>query len=109
MDRESILFFRARSCAVLRRLRLLIAYIAWLGCLGLLGYEVVQKSPGSVIGPLPGAVLAARADRVVVYRADTGIGPVDRLLHETQEAWLYYRDLALGPPSTRAGKDAPRP
>ncbi len=86
---------------MLRRLRLVAAYIAWLACLGLLGYEVVQKSPGSVLGPLPGAELAGRADRGVVYRAGTGIEPVDRLVHETQEALLYYRDLALGPPVDR--------
>jgi hypothetical protein len=78
------------------RLRPVIILAFWLATVGLLGYEVVQKSPETPLGPLPGATLASWADRSVAWRAVTGITPVDRLLHESQEACLYYRGLAGG-------------
>jgi len=82
--------------SVMRRLSLILASLLWLGLVGLLGYEVIQKSPATPIGPLPGHVLAGRADRAIHYRATTGIKPVDRVLHEGQEALCYYRLLILG-------------
>ena len=78
------------------RLRNLTALVLWLASVGLLGYEVVQKSPRTFLGPLPGAAVAARADQAVDWRPLTGITPVDQLLHESQEACLYYRGLATG-------------
>ncbi len=80
----------------MRRLSMLLLSLAWLGFVGLVGYEVVQKSPATPLGPLPGHELAGRADRQVRFRATTGMLPVDRLLHEGQEACVYYRDLARG-------------
>ena len=80
------------------RLRNLAILILWLATTGLLSYEVVQKSPRTPLGPLPGAALATQADRSVTWEATTGITPVDMLLNETREACLYYRSLALGRP-----------
>ena len=40
--------------------------------------------------------VAARADRAVDWRPLTGITAVDQLLHESQEACLYYRGLVTG-------------
>ena len=78
------------------RLRNLVMFVLWLATTGLVSYEVVQKSPRTPLGPLPGAATAAVADRSVTWEATTGITPVDRLLHESREACFYYRGLALG-------------
>ena len=80
----------------MRRLRTTSIIVAWLAVLALVGYEVVQKAPETGLGPLPGSDLAAQADRVVRYRALTGVMPVDQLLHESLEACLYYEGLATG-------------
>ena len=87
------------------QLRKIVVLVLWLASVGLAGYEVVQKSPRSPLGPLPGAAIAARADRAVDWRSRTGIGMVDRLLHEGQEACLYYRGLVTG----RLPAPGPRP
>jgi len=80
---------------IMRRLSALLAALAWLGLVSLLGYELVQKSPGTPLGPLPGHEVARRADLEVRFRASTGLVPLDRLLHEGQEATNYYRALIL--------------
>ena len=80
----------------MNRLRTFVLVLLWLAVTGLLGYEVVQKAPETPIGPLPGSALATRADTEVQWQATTGIMPVDRFLHETEEACLYYRGLATG-------------
>ncbi len=78
------------------RLRNLVILVLWLAVIGLASYEVVQKSPRTPLGPLPGAAAAALADRSVTWEATTGITPIDRLLHESREACVYYCGLALG-------------
>jgi hypothetical protein len=80
----------------MRRLRQIVIVLSWLALVALSGYELVQKSPASPLGPLPGYEIARRADRTVRWRSATGIAPLDRLLHESQEACLYYRGLATG-------------
>jgi hypothetical protein len=82
---------------VMRRLSALLAALAWLGLVSLLSYELVQKSPDSPLGPLPGHEVARRADLEVRFRASTGLPPLDRLLHEGQEAFVYYRTLIQDP------------
>lgn len=77
-------------------LRNLILVMCWLVLLGLVKYEVVHKAPRTSLGPLPGSALADLADQRVRYRSLTGVRPVDRVLHEGQEAYLYYRWLATG-------------
>lgn len=82
---------------IIRRLSVLLAALAWLGLVSLLGYELVQKSPDTALGPLPGYEHARQADRSVRFRAATGLVPLDRLLHEGQEAATYYRSLVHTP------------
>jgi len=82
---------------IIRRLSALLAALAWLGLVSLLGYELVQKSPDTPLGPLPGHELARRAERDVRFRAATGLRPLDRVLHEGQEAAVYYRNLVRAP------------
>ncbi len=78
------------------RLRNLMAILLWLATVSLASYEVVQKSPRTPLGPLPGAELADRADRSVTWSAVTGLAGVDMLLHESREACAYYQGLATG-------------
>jgi len=78
---------------VMRRLSLVLSAVIWVALVGLLGYELVQKSVDSPLGPLPGHELARNAERQVTFQATTGVGSVDRLLHEGQEAVHYYEQL----------------
>lgn len=80
----------------MRRVSGFVMLLCWLALCGLLAYELVQKSADSPLGPLPGYTEARTAERVVRYRAVTGLGMLDRLLHEGEEACCYYRDLAVG-------------
>lgn len=80
----------------MRRIVTFLLGLAWILGVGLAGYEVVQKSAATPLGPLPGHAVANRTDRRVPFRHTTGLPPVDRLLHETTEACWYYRDLARG-------------
>lgn len=72
--------------------------LCWFALVALLHYELVAKSPRTPLGPLPGFRTAAYVDRIVPYRAHTGIVPVDRLLHECHEAALFYRLTLIGGP-----------
>ncbi len=78
------------------RLRYVLFALFWLAVVSLTSYEVVQKSPATPLGALPGAELADRADRAVNWDPATGITPVDALVHESREACVYYRSLATG-------------
>lgn len=80
----------------MQRVRNLLIVTSILAVTGLVGYEIVQKSSSSALGPLPGAHLANRADRAVQWNPPTGFTPVDVLLHESHEAALYYKGLATG-------------
>lgn len=80
----------------MQRVRNLLIVTSILAITGLVGYEIVQKSSASALGPLPGAHLANRADKAVKWDPPTGITPVDMILHESQEAALYYKGLATG-------------
>jgi hypothetical protein len=80
----------------MRRVVTFLCGLSWLALVGLAGYEVVEKVSSSPLGPLPGHDLAQRADRQVRFRGATGLLALDRVLHEGEEACVYYRDLALG-------------
>ncbi len=77
--------------------RLLHAHLllALMGLAGLVHYEVVAKSHRLPGGPLPGWETARRADRAAPFVRWTGQRAVDRLLHESSEAVIFYR-LLLG-------------
>ena len=78
------------------RLRKIGLLLLWFAFVALLNYEVVHKAPLTGLGPLPGSTTAARADKKVRYLAHTGLDPLDRLLHEGQEACVFYRELLAG-------------
>ncbi|HOX25865.1 MAG TPA: hypothetical protein PLL30_10150 [Candidatus Krumholzibacteria bacterium] len=91
----------------MQRLRTFVILLLCLAAGGLGSYELVQKSAQTPLGPLPGSDLATRADRSVHWRATTGIAPLDLVLHESQEACLYYRQLATGRIRSAAPASAP--
>lgn len=59
-------------------------------------YEIAAKSANLPGGPWPGWREATRADVITPWRPRTQLLPLDRLLHEGQEACLYYRALLGG-------------
>ncbi len=61
---------------------------------GLGFYELTAKSPGLTGIALPGWWATARAEKVVRWQPPTGILPLDKLLHEGQEAACFYATLA---------------
>ncbi len=53
-------------------------------------YELTAKSPRLVGHPLPGWGDTVRVEHLVSWQQPTKIFPLDKLLHESREAWLYY-------------------
>ena len=74
-------------------LGLMVPYVAALG-LGL--YEVTAKSPALLGEPLPGWRATVAAERSTRGNPPTGILPLDKLLHEGEEALRFYRILPDG-------------
>jgi len=70
-----------------------ILYIIFLVCLGLGFYEVTAKSASWLGVNLPGCEAADFAERTTRWDPPTGIHPVDKLLHEGEEAVRFYRRL----------------
>jgi hypothetical protein len=60
---------------------------------GLFAYEMTAHSAELFGTSLPGWFEAAHADRCVHFIAYTHIPPVDRLVHESCEAAVYYSSL----------------
>ena len=89
---------------IIREKLLIIALTAgslYVGSLGL--YELAAKSAHLPGGPFPGYYEAERAEELTGWDPHTGLGLVDHLLHEEQEAGLYYRELLAGlGPGTQA-------
>ena len=69
----------------------------FLGCLGLGFYEMTAKSPTLLGRPLPGWRATVRVEKVTRWNPPTGILPLDKFLHEGEEACRFYRNLALQP------------
>jgi hypothetical protein len=70
-----------------------ILYIVFLVCLGLGFYEITAKSASWLGVNLPGGTAARFAERTTRWDPPTGIHPVDKLLHEGEEAIRFYRHL----------------
>ena len=70
---------------------LTLAYLIGVG-LGL--YEMTAKSPCLLDKPLPGWWATDRAERTTRWNPPTGFLPLDKLLHEGEEAFRFYRILA---------------
>ena len=83
--------------AILRESLLILIVTATSAAASGLGlYELAAKSANLPGGPWPGWREAARADIFTPWRPRTQLLPLDRLLHEGQEACLYYRELLGG-------------
>ena len=65
----------------------------WLGwlCLCAMGaYETTAKAPECLGRHLPGRAACRRAEVSTTWNPPTGIFPLDKLLHEGEEALRYY-------------------
>ena len=78
----------------MRRLAFSGLFLAYYSCAALGFYEVTAKSPGLLGPPLPGWGTTCRVEKSIRWNPPTGFLPLDKLLHETQEACLFYRLLA---------------
>ncbi len=54
------------------------------------GYELTAKSPRLLGQALPGWVNTVRVEHLISWQQPTRIYPLDKVLHEGREAWLYY-------------------
>ncbi len=66
---------------------------AYLSGLGLGLYEMTAKSPTLLGAPLPGWWATERAEKTTRWDPPTGFLPLDKLLHEGEEAVRFYRIL----------------
>ena len=56
-------------------------------------YEMTAKSPSLGVGHLPGWWAADRAEHTTRWNPSTGIYPLDKVLHEGEEAVRFYACL----------------
>ena len=71
----------------------LTRFLLWIAVVVLGQYELVAHSPRLLDHPLPGWFEAERAERSVTFRPWTGLPPMDRLIHESHEAGVFYERL----------------
>ena len=71
-------------------------YLLFLGLMVLGFYEATAKSPTWLGQPLPGWQQSERAEYTTGWHPRTGLLPVDKLLHEGEEAIRFYGLLAGG-------------
>lgn len=69
--------------------------LVYLGGLSLGLYEITAKSPTLLGDPLPGWWATDRAEKTTCWNPPTGLLPLDKLLHEAEEAVRFYRFLSL--------------
>ncbi len=82
----------------LRTLGLVLA--AW--TVAVLGYyELAAKCPEALAGRWPGRRAACQAEASTRWQPPTGLLPVDKLLHEGEEAARFYAALAGFRPAGR--------
>lgn len=77
-----------------------LVLVTWLVA-GLGLYELAAKSPAGVAAP-PARRAVATAEGATRWRPPTGLLPVDKLLHEGEEAARFYAALAGFRPHRRA-------
>lgn len=87
----------------MRRLLAAGAYIASMAFLAMAFYEVTAKSPELLGQPLPGWQTCHRAEISTRWQQPTGFLPLDKVLHEGEEALRFYgfRPLVPGPDFSR--------
>ncbi|MCB1183519.1 hypothetical protein KDM41_08795 [bacterium] len=64
--------------------------LLYVGVVALGIYETAAKSPSILGTRLPGWVAADRAERSTRWNPPTGFTPLDRVLHEGEEAVKFY-------------------
>jgi len=74
----------------LKRATLAGIFLLYSSCLALGIYEMTAKSPSLWGEPLPGWWATDRAERIIHWQQPTGLFAVDKLLHEGQEALVFY-------------------
>jgi hypothetical protein len=85
---------RSKRVRILGRLAATGYLLAYLGGLSFGMYEITAKSPALLGKPLPGWWATVRAERTTRWNPPTGFLPLDKLLHEGEEAARFYRFLA---------------
>ena len=72
--------------------RLLVAgyTLLYVSCLALGIYEMTAKSPSILGKQLPGWWASDKAEKSTRWNPPTGVMPLDKLLHEGEEAWKFY-------------------
>lgn len=74
----------------MRRVALMTLFLAYTGCAALGFYEVTAKSPFLFGAPSPGWIATCKVEQSTPWRPETGILPLDKILHEAQEACLFF-------------------
>jgi hypothetical protein len=77
----------------LKRLVQLGLGLLYCGVLALGIYEMTAKSPSLLGTRLPGWWATDRAEKATRWNPPTGVLPVDKLLHEGEEAVRFYASL----------------
>ncbi len=67
--------------------------LLYLSCLALGIYEMTAKSPSILGTRLPGWSATDRAEKTTRWNPPTGFMPLDKLLHEGEEAVRFYAVL----------------
>jgi hypothetical protein len=97
---------RWSHCRQLGRWTGLVLGCTYLGILSLGHYEMTAKSPSLLGKPLPGWWATDRAEKSTRWNPPTGILPLDKLLHEGEEAVRFY-GILVRPTPKRAPTSAP--
>ncbi len=80
----------------MRRMRTIALFLVSWAAASMLTYELVAKSPCWCGHALPGWHQAQQAEMLTPWTVRTGIKPVDKLIHESEEALHYYHLLPEG-------------
>jgi hypothetical protein len=87
----------------MRRALAATAYLASIAVMALAFYEVTAKSPALLGQPLPGWQNTHQAELSTRWDPPTGFLPLDKVLHEGEEALRFYglRPRVPGPDLSR--------
>lgn len=92
----------------MRRILFTGAYLGAVTLLALTFYEVTANSPQLLGQPLPGWQACRHAEQTTRWDPRTGILPLDRVLHEGQEALTFYGLRSPEPRPRDPGPDRSR-
>ena len=92
----------------MRRLLATGAYLTTMAVVALAFYEVTAKSPQFLDHPLPGWHACYQAEISTRWDPPTGFLPLDKVLHEGEEALRFYGLRPLTPRPREPGPDLSR-